>query len=116
MAEIVNAYGSLAWQALGAHPSAAEITKASVDLRGIGPVVAEIVNICGSQACQALGARSSGDHAGLGECSPGRAEEWAQGSEICQPVDQWLHRPMGRGLMYSTSCSFSKSWHRESFH
>jgi hypothetical protein len=44
----------------------------------------EIVNTCGSLASQALGARSSGGHVGLmgrylGECGPGRAEEWAQG-------------------------------------
>jgi hypothetical protein len=81
----------------------------------------EIVKTCGSLDWQALGASSSGNHAGLrvvcfGECSPGGAEEWAQGSEICQPVDQWLHMPMERGLVYSTSCSFSKSWCREAFH
>jgi hypothetical protein len=84
-------------------------------------VGAEIVNICGSLASEALGARSSGDDAGLkggclGDFGPGRAEEWTHGSEICQPVDQWLCRSMGRGLVYSTGCSFSKSWCRETFH
>jgi hypothetical protein len=62
-AEIVNAYGLLAWQALGTQPSRAEIPQACADLRGSGPVGAENVNVCGLPASQALGTKSSGDHA-----------------------------------------------------
>jgi hypothetical protein len=79
------------------------------------------VNTCGLPAWQALEAWFGRDHVGLkggslGECGPGRAEEQAQRSEILWPVEQRLRGPMGQGLVCSTGCSFSKSWHGEVFH
>jgi hypothetical protein len=54
----------------------------------------------------------------LGKCSFGRAEEQAQGLEIPQPAEQWLHGPMGvgGGLACSAGYSFIISWHGEAFH
>jgi hypothetical protein len=43
----------------------------------------------------------------LGEHGLGGAEERAQGLGIPQPAEQQLRRPMGLGLAYSVSCSFS---------
>jgi hypothetical protein len=52
----------------------------------------------------------------LGECGPDGAKEWAQGSEIPWPVEQWLYGPMGLGSGCNASCSFSESFHGEAFH
>jgi hypothetical protein len=79
------------------------------------------VNVCGSQAWQAFGTQSSRDRVGLrggslGKCSPDRAEEWAQGSEIPWPVEQRLCRPIRCGLACNMGCSFSKSCCGDAFH
>jgi hypothetical protein len=75
---------------------------------------------CGLVVWQALGAQSSRDHVGLrgrnlGDRGLGGAEEWAKGSEIPRPAEQWLCSPMGRGLACIAGCSFSKSRCGEAF-
>jgi hypothetical protein len=69
------------------------------------------MNVCGLSAWQALGALSSLRGGSYGECGPRGTEKWAQGLEIPWPAEQWLLRPMWGGLVCSTGCSFSKSWH-----
>jgi hypothetical protein len=97
LAEIVNSCGCGFGRPWGNSPVEQRSCR-PVQAWGHSPV--DIVHACGSLPWQALRAQSGGDHAGLrggslGECGPGRAEEWAQGSEIQWPAEQWLCRPMG---------------------